>query len=83
MSNNKLNAKVRLLIHDSAKNETQDEFEAIMSEIASDPDTYEIISMDKTITPMGSFVCAVIYKETHIENDLSDDDKDIIADLDI
>ena len=79
----KINSKVRLLIYDSAKNEDQDEFERVMSEIASDPSAYEIISMDKTITPIGSFVCAVIYKETHIENDLSDDDKDAIADLDI
>jgi len=79
----KINSKVRLLIYDSAKNEDQDTFESVMSAIASDPNAYEIISMDKTITPIGSFVCAVIYKETHINDNLSEDDKEIIADLDI
>lgn len=77
-----LKAKVKLITYDSAKNESADEFESVMSLIASDPDTYEIISMDKTITPMGSFVCAVLYKEVHAGDDLSDEDTEIIADLD-
>jgi hypothetical protein len=48
--------------------------EKILSEIHTDPDKYDILSFDKNNTPVGSFVCVLIYKELPAE------DEDINAD---
>ncbi len=55
--------QVHLVTYDSSRDESPARFEQVMSVIASDPDRYEIISMDKTITQAGVYVCAVLYKE--------------------
>lgn len=55
--------KVSLVIYDSYKDESPDEFERVMSMINSDEKRYEIMSLDKSITQTGAFICALMYRE--------------------
>lgn len=65
--------EVRILIFDSAKNNSPTEIEAVLTKIHEDPDKYELISCDKNITPVGNFVMVLIYKQTDLPSlDLED-----------
>ena len=66
--------KVSIITYDTSKDDSPEMLEKILSKIHTDPDKYEILSFDKNITPVGSFVCVLIYKELPAE------DEDINAD---
>ncbi len=73
--------KVSIITYDTSKDESSEILEKTLSEIHTNPDRYEIISFDKSITPIGSFVCVLIYKELPDEDDvLESDDLDIVVD---
>jgi len=83
--------KVSIITYDTSKDDSPEMLEKILSEIHTDPDKYEILSFDKNITPVGSFVCVLIYKELPAEdedinaNDLEitvDENGDVISDDD-
>ena len=72
--------EVRILIFDSAKNDSPAEMEAVLTKIHEDPDKYEMISCDKNITPIGNLVMVLIYKQTDLPS-LDLDDMGISDDL--
>ena len=55
-------AQVGLVLYDSMRSDSMDDLENILALIASFPEEYELMSMDKSITPGGAFVCAVLYR---------------------
>lgn len=71
---------VKIVLYDSSKDDDAAEIELVLTNAATYPNKYEIMSMDKTITPIGSFVIVVIYKEMEPES-LEDDEEFEIADL--
>lgn len=68
-----MQSQVRIITYDTSKDESPEILEAILSKIHSEPDKFEIISFDKSITQIGSFVCVLIYKELPDETELVDD----------
>ncbi len=73
--------KVSIITYDTSKDDSPEMLEKILSEIHTDPDKYEILSFDKNITPVGSFVCVLIYKELPAEDeDINANDLEITVD---
>lgn len=59
----KKDVRVHIEVYDSSRDENAGVLEKVMTQIESEPNNYELVSLDKSITPTGAFVCVVIYKE--------------------
>ena len=71
--------KVHILIYDSSRDDLEKlgDLEEALARVYFDSVKYEMVSLDKSVTPAGTFVAALIYKE------LSDDCLPLLEDDEI
>ena len=69
-----LKGEVKIAIYDSAKDDSPLGMEDILTKVSYDPEKYELVSMDKSITPAGNFVMVLVYKQEHVPDMYSEND---------